>query len=344
MRYAAPAFVGQRMQFDRLKRREFISLLGGAAVAWPLVARAQQSAMPVIGVLSPGSPEADAGRLSALRGGLAEIGYVEGQNVAIEYRGAQHQFDRLPALAVDLVSRQVSVIVVVSAPGAVAAKAATNKIPIVFSIGTDPVQLGLVTSLNRPDGNITGVSNLNTAVIGKRLEALHESVPTARVIGYLANPKNAATTPVETMELHAAGRALGVELRVLNAADESGIDTAFATLAKERSMPLVVSTDNLFTDRPVRLVELAARHAIPAIYPYRYFAAAGGLMSYGPDLADAYRVVGTYAGRILKGARPADLPAHQAVKVELAINLKTAKALGITFPLPLLGRADEVIE
>ena len=210
-------------------------------------------------------------------------------------------------------------------------------------MGADPVQFSLVTSLNRPGGNITGVYVLNTAVMGKRLQLLHELVPTARVIGYLANPKSAVTAP-ETKELHEAARALGVELRVLNAANESEIDTAFATLAKEHSVPLVVSTDNLFTDRPVRLVTLAARHAIPVIYAYREFAAAGGLMSYGPDLADAYRQVGIYAGRILKGAKPTDLPVHQAVKVELVINLKTAKALGITFPLPLLGRADEVIE
>jgi len=327
-----------------MRRREFIKSIGGSAVAWPLAVRAQQAAMPVIGFLSPGSLEADTSRLNAVRRGLMEIGYVEGQNVAIEYRGAQHQFDRLPALAVDLVNRQVSVIVVVSAPGALAAKAATSTMPIVFTIGADPVQLSLATSLDRPGGNVTGIYVLNTAVMGKRLELLHESVPTARVIGYLANPKNAATTPVETKELHEAARVLGVELRVLHAADESEIETAFATLAKERSVPLVVSSDNLFTDRPVRLVMLAARHAIPAIYPYRYFAAAGGLMSYGSDLADAYRQVGIYAGSILKGAKPTDLPVHQAVKVELVINLKTAKTLGMTFPLPLLGRADEVIE
>ena len=326
-----------------MKRREFITLLGGAAAAWPVVARAQQTAMPVVGFLSPGSPEADTGRMNAVRRGLAEIGYVEGENVAIEYRGAQYQHDRLPALAIDLVSRQVTVIVVVSASGALAAKAATKTIPIVFSIGADPVQLSLVTSLNRPSGNITGVFVLNTAVMGKRLELLHESVPTARVIGYLANPKS-AVTETETKELREAVRASGVELRVLNAANESEIDTAFATLAKERSVPLVVSSDNLFTDRPVRLAVLAARHAIPAICPYREFAAAGGLMSYGTDLADAYRVVGAYAGRILKGAKPTDLPVHQAVKVELVINLKTAKAQGITFPPTLLGRADEVIE
>jgi len=326
--------------FDR-KRRDFIRLLGRAA-AWPFAARAQQ-AMPVIGFLSPGSPEADTGRMNAFRRGLTEIGYVEGQNVAIEYRGAQHQYDHLSALAVDLVSRQVTVIVAVGIPATLAAKAATNTIPIVFTVGADPVQFSLVTSLNRPSGNITGVYILNTAVMGKRLELLHELVPATSVIALLANPTS-AFTEVETKELHEAARALGVELRVLNAANESEIDTAFATLAKEHSVPLVVSADNLFTDRPVRLVVLAARHAIPAIFPYRGFAAAGGLMSYGPHLADAHRQVGTYAGRILKGAKPTELPVQQAVKIELVINLNTAKALGITFPLPLLGRADEVIE
>ena len=326
-----------------MKRREFMTLAASAAAGWPLAARAQQPAMPVIGFLSPGSPEADAGRMNAVRRGLAEIGYVEGQNVAIEYRGAQHQHDRLPALALDLVSRQVSVIVVVSFPGAIAAKAATSTIPVVFSIGVDPVQLRLVTSLNRPGGNITGVYIQNAGVMGKRLELLHETVPTARVIGYLANPTSPTTEP-ERKELHQAARALGVELRVLSAANEIEIDAAFATLGNEQPAPLVVSSDNLFTDRPVRLATLAARHAIPAIYPYRTFADAGGLMSFGADLADAYRQVGIYAGRILKGAQPTDLPVHQAVKVELVINLKTAKALGIIFPLPLLGRADEVIE
>ncbi len=326
-----------------MRRREFIAGLGGAAAAWPLAAGAQQPAIPVVGFLSPGSPEADTGRMNAVRRGLAEIGYVEGENVAIEYRGAQYQHDRLPALAIDLVSRQVTVIVVVSASGALAAKAATNTIPIVFTIGADPVQLSLVTSLNRPSGNITGVYVLNTAVMGKRLELLHESVPTARVIGYLANPKS-VVTETETKELREAVRASGVELRVLNAANESEIDTAFAGSAKERTVPLVVSSDNLFTDRPVQLAVLAARHAIPAICPYREFAAAGGLMSYGTDLADAYRVVGAYAGRILKGAKTTDLPIHQAVKVQLVINLKTAKALGITFPPNLLARADDVIE
>jgi len=326
-----------------MRRREFLGVLGGAAAAWPLAVRAQQPAMPVIGFLSPGSLEADTSRMNAVRQGLAEIGYVEGQNAAIEYRGAQYQHDRLSALAADLVNRRVAAIIVVSASGALAAKAATNTIPIVFTIGADPVQLSLVTSLNRPSGNITGIYVLNVAVTGKRLELLRESVPTARVIGYLANPKSAATAP-ETKELHEAARALGVELRVLNAANESEIDTAFATLAKERSVSLVVSSDNLFTDRPVRLAVLAARHAIPAICPYREFAAAGGLMSYGTDLADAYRVVGANAGRILKGAKPTDLPVHQAVKVQLVINLKTAKALGLGVPTSVLARADEVIE
>jgi putative tryptophan/tyrosine transport system substrate-binding protein len=326
-----------------MKRREFISLLAGAAAAWPLAARAQQPALPVIGFLSLGSLEADTSRMNGLRRGLAEIGYVEGQNVTIEYRGAQYQYDRLPALAADLVSRQVTVIVVVSTQGTLAAKAATNTIPIVFAVGGDPVQFGLVTSFNRPGGNMTGVYNLNTGVMGKRLELLQESVPTARVIGYLANLKSAAAES-ETKELREAARVLGVELRLLNATNEGEIDTAFASLAKEHSVPLVISTDNLFTDRPVRLVMLAARHAIPAIYPYRWFPTAGGLMSYGVDLPDIYRQVGIYAGRILNGAKPTDLAVQQAVKVELVINLKTAKALGITFPLPLLGRADEVIE
>jgi putative tryptophan/tyrosine transport system substrate-binding protein len=329
------------MHFDRLKRREFITLLG-SATAWPLAASAQQPT-PVIGFLSPGSLGTDATRMNGFRRGLAELGYVEGQNVAIEYRGAQYQYGQFPALAIDLVSRQVDVIIVVSTTPTLAAKAITSTIPIVFSIGGDPVQFGIVSSLNRPDGNITGVYNLNTAVAGKRLELLREMVPATSVIGVLVNPSS-AVGEAETKELSEAARALGVEIRILNATSESETDAAFATLAKQRSVPLVVSSDNLFTDRPDRLVALAARHAIPTIYPYRWFAAAGGLMSYGPDLAEAYRLVGSYAGRILKGAKPADLPVQQAVKVELVINLNTAKALGITFPLPLLGRADEVIE
>jgi putative tryptophan/tyrosine transport system substrate-binding protein len=326
-----------------MRRRTFITLLGGAGLTWPLAARAQQPALPVIGFLSPGSLEADVSRMNAFRRGLAEIGYVEGQNVAIEYRGAQYQYGNVPALAADLVSRQVSVIIVVATTPTLAAKGATNTIPIVFSVGGDPVQFGIVSSLNRPDGNITGVYNLNTAVTGKRLELLREMVPATGVFAFLVNPRS-AVREAETKELNEAARVLGVEIRILNAASESEIDAAFATLAKERPVPLVVSSDNLFTDRPVRLVALAARYAIPTIYPYRWFAAVGGLTSYGPDLADAYRLVGTYAGRILKGAKPADLPVQQVVKVELVINLTTARALGLEVPPTLLARADEVIE
>jgi putative ABC transport system substrate-binding protein len=330
-----------KMRFD-LQRRELIALLGGA-VLWPFAARAQQQSMPVVGFLSSGSPEADALRLSAVQRGLKEIGYVEGQNVAIEYRGARSQYDHLPALAVDLVGRQVNVIVTIGIPPTLAAKAATNTIPIVFAMGADPVQLSLVTGLNRPGANITGVYALNYAVMGKRLELLHELVPTAPVIALLTNPSN-PFAEAEKKTLYEAASTLGVELRVLNAVNEGEIDTAFATLAKAHSVPLVVSSDAMFTNQRVRLVVLAARLAIPTIYSYREFSAAGGLMSYGPDLADAYRQVGIYTGRILKGAKPTELPVQQPVKVELVINLNTAKALGITFPLPLLGRADETIE
>jgi putative ABC transport system substrate-binding protein len=282
--------------------------------------------------------------MNALRRGLAEVGFVEGQNVAIEYRGAQNQLDHLPALAIDLANRQVSVIVAVSLRATLAAKAATNTIPIVFVTPADPVQFGLVTSLNRPSGNITGVNILNDAILGKRMELLHELVPATGVIAWLTNPSS-ALKEIETKPLHEAARALGVELRVLNVANASEIETAFATtLAKEHSVPLVVSGDTLFTNQRDQLVVLAARHAIPTIYVYREFAAAGGLMSYGTNLADTYRQLGTYAGSILKGAKPSDLPVQQAVKVELVINLKTAKALGLSVPLSLIGRADEVIE
>jgi ABC-type uncharacterized transport system substrate-binding protein len=324
----------------QIGRREFIVTLGGAAATWPLAARAQQ---PVIGFLSPGSPEADTGRMNAVRLGLRETGYVEAQNVTIEYRWARNQYDDFPALAADLVNHQVAVIVAVATPATLAAHAATNTIPIVFAMGADPVQFGLISSLNRPGRNVTGVYVLNVAMMGKRLDLLHELVPTAGVIAYLANPKSAFTAG-ETKVLRGAARARGVELRVFNAVSESEIDTAFATLAKDHSVPLLISADAMFTNQRVQLILLSARHIIPTIYSYREFTAAGGLMSYGPDLAEAYRQVGIYTGRILKGAKPTDLPAQQAVKVELVINLKTAKALGITFSLPLLGRADEVIE
>ena len=324
-------------------RREFITLLGGAAGTWPLAARAQQAKPPVVAFLSPGSPELDASRINALQQGLRDIGYVEAQNVTIEYRWARGEYNHLPTLAADLVNHQVAVIVAVGTPAMLAAKTATNTTPTLFVIGADPVQFGLVGSLNRPGGNITGVYVLNVAVMGKRLELLHELVPSAGVVAYLANPKS-AFTEFETEALRGAGRALGVELRVLTAGSLSEIDVAFATLAKDHSVPLLVSADTMFTDQRVQLVMLAARHVIPAIYSYREFPFAGGLMSYGPDLADAYRRVGVYAGRIFQGVKPIDLPVQQAAKVELVINLKTANAIGVTFPLPLLGRADEVIE
>jgi putative ABC transport system substrate-binding protein len=326
-----------------VRRRDFIKVIARSMAVWPLAARAQHAALPVIGILSPGSPKSDAGRVSAVRQGLKETGYVEDQNYAIEYRGAQNKLDLLPVLAADLVSRGVALIVTVGVTATLAAKAATTTIPIIFNVGVDPVQFGLVTSLNRPGGNMTGMNVLNVAVMGKRLELLHELLPTAGVIALLANP-NSALTQVETKALSESALRLGVELRVLNVGSASEIDTAFTALAKEQSVPVVVSADTMFTDHHVQIVVLAARYTLPAIYWNREFTAAGGLMSYGPDLPDTYRQVGIYAGKILKGSKPTDLPIQQAVKVELVINLNTAKALGITFPITLLGRADEVIE
>jgi len=326
-----------------MRRREFITLLGGAS-ALPLAARAQQRTMPVIGVLSPATSDADANRMNAIRQGLKDAGYIEGENVMIEYRSAENQLDRLPALASDLVSRQVNVIVTIATPAAVAAKSATNTIPIVFTLGVDPVQLGLVTSFNRPGGNVTGVYGLQLATAGKRLELLHELVPSAGAIAFLANPKSGSLPEIETDALRTAGRSLGVELRILNASNSNEIDAAFTTLAKEHSVPVVVSADALFVNQRVQLVVLAARHAIPAIYAFREMTAAGGLMSYGANLAYSYEQAGAYAGRILKGAKSTDLPVQQAVKFELVINLRTAKAFGITVPPQMLTRADEVIE
>jgi putative tryptophan/tyrosine transport system substrate-binding protein len=327
-----------------MRRRDFFTLIGTAAAAWPLAASAQQRTMPVIGVLSPATSDADANRMNAIRQGLKDAGYIEGENVMIEYRSAENQLDRLPALAGDLVSRQVDVIVTMATPASQAAKSATNTIPIVFTVGVDPVQLGLVTSLNRPGGNVTGVYGSELAIAGKRLELLHELVPSAGVIAFLANPKNASFTEVETEALRTAGRSLGVELRILNASNSNEIDAAFTTLAKDRSVPLVVSADALFVNQRVQLVVLAARHVVPAIYVYRELAAAGGLMSYGSNLTYMYQRAGGYAGRILKGAKSTDLPVQQAVKWELVINLRTAKALGITVPQSMLVAADEVIE
>jgi putative ABC transport system substrate-binding protein len=328
-----------------VRRRELIALFGGAAVAWPVGVRAQR-AMPVIGYLSPGSPESDniPGRLIAFRQGLNETGYVEGQNLAIEYRWAQGQNDRLAALAADLVHRQVAVIVTPSAPPALAAKAATSTIPIVFNLGIDPVRAGLVAALNRPGGNITGIEVLTTELAGKRLDLLHELVPTAAVVALLVNPDNPFNYEEETRGVADVAHSLGLQLHTLRASTSSEIDAAFRTIMEFRAGGLVVSGDPLFTNQRNQIMALAARHAVPAVYQYREFVAAGGLMSYGARLADSYRHAGIYTGRILKGDKPVDLPVEQVVTVELVINLKTANALGLTVPLTLLGRADEVIE
>jgi putative ABC transport system substrate-binding protein len=326
-----------------VKRRELITLVGGAAVGWPLRARAQQP-MPVIGWLHPGSAEPDGFRLTAFRRGLNETGYVEGQNVAIEYRWAEGQYDRLPGLAADLVGRKVDVIATFSGnAAATAAKAATATIPIVFNTG-DPVQAGLVASLNRPGGNMTGVATLAGELAGKRIQLLHELVPTAAVVAFLVNPTNPAFSERETRDMQDAARSLGLQMHVLPASTTSEIDTAFETLGELRAGAFIVSPDRFFIDHRAQIVALAARHAVPAIYAWREYAAAGGLISYGPDIADSMRLQGTYTGKILKGATPADLPVQQVVKFELVINLKTAEALGLTIPLPLAGRADEVIE
>jgi putative ABC transport system substrate-binding protein len=326
-----------------VKRREFIALMGGAA-AWPLAAHAQQPAMPVIGFLHPEALETIREFVAAFHRGLADTGHVEGRNVTVEYRWAEGQNDRLPVLAAELARRRVAAIAAPgSTPAALAAKAATKTIPIVFAVGTDPVEIGLVASLNRPGGNLTGVTNLVVEVTAKCLEVLHEMVPAATQIAFLVNPTNPASDGI-LREGQAAARVLGLRLLVLNASDPSEIEAAFATLARERAGALLVGQDALFSSRRDQLVALVARHAVPAIYQFREYAAAGGLMSYGTSDSDRYRQVGVYTGRILKGEKPADLPVQQSTKIELAINMKTAKALGLTFPLNLLGRADEVIE
>jgi putative tryptophan/tyrosine transport system substrate-binding protein len=327
-----------------MKRREFITVLGGAA-AWPLAARAQQPAIPVIDYLGTGSRESDAFRLPSFRQGLSETGYFEGRNVAIEYRWAEGQNDRLPALAADLVGRQVTVIAVpASTPGALAAKAATTTIPIIFYIGLDPVELGLVASLNRPGGNLTGVTTLNVELGPKRLELLHELVPTATIIAVLVNPANPINSETTLRDLQTAAGTLGLQLHVLHASTERDFDTVFASLVQMRAGALVIGNDALFLSRSEKLAVLTVRHSVPTIHQYRNFAVAGGLMSYGSATADLSRQVGVYTGRVLRGEKPADLPVQQVTKVELFINLKTAKALGLTVPLPLLARADEVIE
>jgi putative ABC transport system substrate-binding protein len=323
-------------------RRQFMSALGGAAASWPLATRAQQQ--PVIGFLNAASPQEYAPQLAAFLKGLDEAGYVDGHNVTIEYRWAEGRIDRLPAMAADLVQRHVDVIAATSTPAALAAKAATTTIPIAFETGSDPVQLGLVANLNRPGGNVTGVTQTNVEVAPKRLELLHELLPTTNVVGLLVNPTDPALSGPTTKETLSAARTLGLEVHVLNVSSERDFDAAFASVSQLHAGGLVIGTDALFTGRTEQLAALTVRHAVPTIYQHREFAVAGGLLSYGSDVTDSYRVAGNYTGRILKGDKPADLPVQQAIKVELIINLKTAKTFGLTVPLPLLGRADEVIE
>ncbi len=327
-----------------MRRRQFITLLGGAAVVVPFGARAQQATMPVIGFLHPTSPDANADRLRAFRQGLKDTGYVEGENVAIEYGWAEAQFDRLPALAAELVHRQVAVIVAGTLSAVVAAKAATTVIPIVFAVAEDPAALGLVASLARPGGNLTGINFFNYELVAKRLELLRELVPGAASVAVLVNPTIAGPTEITVKGVDAAARAIGLQVRVLNASTSHEIDAAFATFVRERPDALFIGGDTVFSSRRVQLAHLATHHAIPAIYPQREYTEAGGLMSYGTNVADAYRQVGVYAGRILKGAKPADLPVVQSTKFELVINAQTARTLGLNVPPALLARADEVIE
>jgi putative ABC transport system substrate-binding protein len=326
-----------------MRRRDFISLIGGTAASWPLTARAQPG-IPVIGFLSSTKPEAYAARLRAFALGLKEEGYFEGQNVAIEYRWAGDHEDQLPVLAAELVHRQVTVIAAGGTPSAVAAKAATATIPIVFETASEPVTLGLVASLNRPGGNLTGVTNLNVEVGQKRLELLRELLPAATIIAVLVNPSAPAITEQFVRGLQAAAPALGMQLHVLNASTDRDLDMVFAAVGKLRADALVIGPYLFFTSRKEQLGALSLRHAVPAIYIYREFVAAGGLMSYGANEAETFRLVGIYTGKILKGEKPGDLPVQRSTKVELIINLKTAKALGIAVPLALSGRADELIE
>jgi putative ABC transport system substrate-binding protein len=332
-----------------MRRRQLITLLGGAAaassVSWPLCALAQQPAMPVVGFLSYQSADAIADLLRAFRQGLKETGYVEGENVAIEYRWAENQIDRLRALAADLARRQVAVIATSGGPAsALAAKSAAATIPIVFAINDDPVQLGLVASLARPGGNLTGINFLVGELTAKRLELLRELVPGATRVAVLVNPANEATRKSTLRDIESSARALGLQVKTLNASTSGEINAAFATFARERTDALFVASDAFFFSRRVQLVTLASRHGVPAVYSSRHAVEAGGLMSYGTSLGDAFRQAGVYAGRILKGAKPADLPVVQATKFELVVNHETARSLGLTVPDKLLATADEVIE
>ena len=325
-----------------MRRREFITLLGGAA-AWPLAARAQRPTLPVIGFLNGTSPEGYGRFLLAFRQGLSETGYVEGRNVLFEYRWAEGHYDRLPVLVADLISSRVTVIAATTTPANLIAKTATTTIPIVFTTSSDPVDLGLVASLSRPGGNVTGVVTLNVELASKRLEQLHELVPSTSVIALLINPTN-PNVKNELNDLQGSAHTIGHQLLVLEARTEDEIDMAFASFVQQQARALLVNTDAFFFSKRNQLIALAKRYAVPAIFDRREFTELGGLMSYGGSVTDVYRLAGIYTGRIIKGEKPADLPVQQSTKVELVINLKTAKALGLTFPISLLGRADEVIE
>lgn len=326
-----------------MRRREFIKILSGAMAAWPVAARAQQQAMPVIGFLNSASPGPYQHLVAAFHRGLKETGYVEGQNVAIEYRWAESQYDRLVGMAADLVRRQVAVIAAMTTPAALAAEAATTTIPIIFDTAGDPVRLGLVASLNRPGRNISGVTQLNSELTSKRLGLLHDLLPAATIVGLLVNPSD-PRTKTQVRDMQEAAQALGLQIQVLNASSEAELNTAFAKLTQLRAGALIVGTGEFFNRRPEQLVVLAARQGVPAIYQTREFVAAGGLVSYGASRIDAYRQAGVYIGRVLKGEKPNDLPVAQPTKFDLIINLKTAKTLGLTIPSGVLAIADEVIE